>query len=483
MNRETQKYHPAIIAVKLLSFFKGAIGGYLILFVLRASSTSPWVIGGRYLLLLITLWAIVANILKWHFHRYEISGSTIVFHEGILVRKQRTVALDRIHDHKSSSTFIHRWFGLTSLMLTTGISGADAVFEFPVISEAERKRIINCLEKKEQQDHPEHELHEEIRKTTTERSIHFRSTRRDMVKASFTSLNFLAIFPLLTAGYFNLAEYFNIELTTKHAVDYLLTHGWMLVILFIIALALSVGIGFIKTSIKYGNYTISDDRERIYIDRGVGQFVSYSILKHRVQAIIVEQSILKRILGLASIKIITAGGSIKDSEHETNSLYPFMPIHEAYRLLQTILPEYEIQEQMERFPINVLWIKLLQPYYLTLLAIAGLWIFKKEWLWMSAIVFGLSLLSRVLDYKFTSYLRHGEMVQIRKGGFKNETFVTHRKRIQQVSVKHTWLDRRFGVATLVISNKGKPFTMRELRGLPKEEAAFFYENYRNKSAL
>jgi putative membrane protein len=253
----------------------------------------------------------------------------------------------------------------------------------------------------------------------------------------------------------------------------------MLIVLFIIAMALSVVIGFIKTVIKYGNYEISDDEERIYIEKGVGSSSSFSIQKHKVQAILVEQTILKRLLGLASIKLIRVGSS-EGEEKDTSSLYPFMPKHEAYELLHTLLPGYPIEEDMQRFPIKVLWLKLLLPYYLTILTAGGLLFFKREWIWVAGIVFVLSVISRVLDYYFTSYVRHGNTVQVRKGGFTNETFVTKRTQIQQITVQHSWIQRKFGVASLSFINRAKPMHTSELYGLSQEEASEFYRWYHDR---
>lgn len=471
MNDGVKRYHPAFIGVELVSFLKGSIGFFLFLFVLKASSTATWVIWGRYIFLIASILTIFSILLKWYYHRYEVAGDSIVVYEGIFVKKQRTVALARIHNHVSNTTFVHRWFGLTSLSLETGTSGENATFTFPVITENEKQRILLSLEQSE--------VSEQENKRSPMRSTHFRSTKKDLVKASFTSFSFLAIFPLLTAIYFNLADFFQIEEGAENALDYLLIHWWMLIVLFVLALALSVGIGFIKTSMKYGNYIISDDTERIYIEKGIGNFISFSIQKQKVQGVIVEQTILKRFLGLASIKLISAGTSGDEEGQETSSLYPFMPKHEAYRILQTMLPHYHIEENMNRFPQKVLWLKLLHPYYVTILAAIGLFIFKREWLWAAAIVFGLSILSRILDYWFSSYIRHGKTVQIRKGGFTNETFVTHRERIQQITVKHSWLQRKFGVATLTFTNKAKPLHESELYGVSKEEAGIFFNWYHN----
>ncbi|NQD68258.1 PH domain-containing protein [Bacillus haikouensis] len=473
MTKPAKRYHPAYIAVELFAALKGLSGFYLLLFLLKANSTAGWVIWGRYALLTATLASILFILSKWMFNRYELGTQSIIFKEGMLVKKQKTVAWDRIHSHRTSTTFIHRWFGLTSLTLETGMSGENAEFEFPVITQAEKDRVVARLEEN-QEEMEAGEL------TKPQRTIHFRATKKDLMKASFTSLSFLAIFPLLSAIYFNLTDFFAIEESAESVWSYLLDHVWILITLFLIAMILSILIGFIKTTIKYGNYVISDDEERIYIEKGIGNEVSFSIPKNKVQAVKVEQSIVKKALGLVSIKLISAGTS-EGKEEEISSLYPFMPKHEAYDMLHTILPHYQIKEEMERFPVKVLWLKLIQPYYLTIAALIGLWIFKKEWLWIAAIVFGLSILLRTLDYWFTSYTRHGHTVQIRKGGWLNETFVTHLHRIQQVTVKHSWLERKFGVATIMFSNRADPAHESLLFGVDNEEAGRFYEWYHRKS--
>ncbi|MCA1321548.1 PH domain-containing protein [Bacillus tianshenii] len=469
---DVKRYHPAWIAVELITALKNSVFAIVFLFILKANSTSSWIVWGRYLFIAAAILTIFSVFMKWFMHRYELQASSIVVKEGILVKKQRTVAIERIQNHHSSTTFVHRWFNLTSLTLETGTSGDDAAITFPVITNLEKDRILSLLEEKGSAQVAENGENLEQKG----RTVHFRSTRKDLFKASFTSLSFLAIFPLLSAVYFNLADFFDIEDSAGSAAEYLIGHWWMLIILFVIAMALSVAIGFFKTVIKYGNYEISDDEERIYIEKGVGSSSSFSIQKHKVQAIVVEQSILKRLLGLASIKLITVG-SAEGEEKDTSSLYPFMPKHEAYELLHTLLPDYPIEENMSRFPLKVLWLKLVLPYYLTILTAAGLFFFKREWIWAAAIIFFLSVISRVLDYYFTSYIRHGDTVQVRRGGITNETFVTRRSQIQQITVRHSWIQRKFGVASLSFINRAKPMHTSELYGLSKDQASEFYRWY------
>ena len=226
MSQEVKRFHPAWIVVEFFALMKNSIAIFLFLFVLKINSTSNWIVWGRYIFLIGIAWTLILIVLKWLLYRYE-----------------------KIQNHHSKTTLIHKWFGLTSLTLETGTTVEGSAVNFPVLTVSEKERILSRLldkapsEDEGDQDELEH---------GGEKKVHFRSNKKDLLKASFTSLSFLAIFPLLTTIYFNLADFFNIEDTAEGAFDYLLLHWWMLILLFLLAMVLSVGIGYLQTTIKYG---------------------------------------------------------------------------------------------------------------------------------------------------------------------------------------------------------------------------------------
>ena len=142
-------------------------------------------------------------------------------------------------------------------------------------------------------------------------------------------------------------------------------------------------IGYIITTIRYGNYRIEADRERIYITRGVGQVHTFSIQRNKVQAIQIEQPFMKRIWGIVEVKLISAEALSIGDELATNSLYPFMKTKEAYALLRELLPQYTVQDNLTRLPRNTIWLKLLRPYYVTVIAGVALWFFRPSLLWVA----------------------------------------------------------------------------------------------------
>ena len=467
---QPKRQHPALMLLEIGSFIKSFLFIIIFLFVLQSGTESGWVVWARYAFWAIVFWGIIYIPLRWYTSTYELEEESIVFRDGVFVKKQRTTTYERIQDHHIETKFIHRLFGLTTIKLETGTTDDDSTLTFEAVRLQEADRILELVHRKntiQVEDHPEEH---------TARHVYFRSTQKDNLKAALTSFSFLAIFPLLGAIYSNIDEFLDLEESTKTILNYFMDHLVLLIPLATVGLLLSFGIGYVQTIIKYGNFEIAGDDKRIYISKGVLSRSTFSIQKGRVQAITIKQSIIKRLLGMAEVKVVSAGQTDLN-EQEVSSLYPFLPKHQAYTLTNELLPEYYIEEELIQLPKRVLWLRLIRPYYISMAALIGLFIGKREWIWMAAGLFILEVIIRILNYKFTSYLQTEAFIQVRNGGLITETFITKRKHIQQINIRHSWLQRQFNVATLEFINRSKPFVVTSLPDAPKEVVIEFHNWY------
>ncbi|WP_203333607.1 PH domain-containing protein [Planococcus beigongshangi] len=471
--KNAKRYHPAYLLVELFGFLRNSFFFILFLFILNYDVTEGWVYWAKYVFLVAAAFTIGKIFLSWWLNTYEITPASITLREGVFVKKVRTIAFDRVQNKKTATTFIHNWFGLTSLTLETGTASEDASVRFPVLKRQEADEIVRVIESGTSnvlltavsEDKEEMEI-ETTAPVKTERREYFRSTKKDTLRAAFTSLSFLAIFPILLALYFQIDDFFSIEDEAENAVFFFVDHLWLLAPLFIAAILISSVIGYVQTTIRYGNYRIEADSDRIYISRGVGQVHTFTIKRNKVQAIQIEQPLLKRVWGIVEIKLISAEALSVGEGPATNSLYPFMKTKDAYRLLNELLPQYTVQDQLQRLPRNTIWLKVLRPYYFTAIALVALWIFQPGILWVAGIVFLLSLGSRLFEYFFTRYAIEGDSIQIRTGGFTTTTFITRRERIQEIKVSQSRLQRAFGVGSLGFTNRAKPIHVSSIQDVP-----------------
>ncbi|SDG80971.1 putative membrane protein [Planococcus glaciei] len=485
MEAERQHFHFSWPLFQLVSLVKGSVFFIFYLFILKAGSDSAFILALKGLFIASMFFSVTKIFLNWVYTRYEISDTTVTLYLGIFVKKQRNVELKRIQNVQQTTNFLHRLLKLTSLTLETGTAGEDAAVKFPVLSHAEADRIKGLVEEAKR-------VHAEPLKSITEeevpvpspplpeRQIYFTAGMKDLVKAAFTSLSMFAIFPILFSLYFQFDDFFNLDETSQSVFAFFASRLWLLVPVFLTALLLSAIIGFVTTYSKYGKFVISADEHRIYIRKGIFTETQFSIRKDKVQAIKIEQPVLKRLLGMAEVKLISAG-SVGNDDNEINSLFPFLPAKEAYRLVEELLPQYEISSSMQALPKSALWIRLLRPYYFWIAATIALAVFKMEWLWLSAPLFVIFIVARFLEYRYTRYRLTERFIQIQTGAFSTTTLLTKRVKIQEIEVTHSWLQRKFGVSSLHFHIRSKPLLATELKDVPRETGAQFYHWFKDRT--
>src|SRR5699024_8971110 len=122
---------------------------------------------------------------------------------------------------------------------------------------------------------------------------------------------------------------------------------------------------------------ISSNDTYIFIDRGLLNESHFMIEKRKIQGIEMEQTFIKRIIGLAEVKIVSsASPKSDDSKVQVNSLYPFLPVDQAYSLIGELIPSYVIEKDMHRLPKISLLVKILKPSWFWIVATIALFLIK-----------------------------------------------------------------------------------------------------------
>lgn len=483
---KVRRYHPLSILFEFAAFLKSyAILAFVV--VVNFGSDS-WIARlGRILLLVSVALTIVASILKWFTRKYAVDELAFHLKSGIFEKTERTVYFDKIQNVQRHTSFLHKLFGMTSITFETGTSGMNSNVKFDALTRLEADRLESLVKEFMQLGNPTTESETEKVAVTSERVVHFTPTRKDTIKASFTSFSFLIILVLGASLFSKVDQLFEVEDYVEGWIASVLTSGWIIAGIVVGLIVLAVTIGVIWTFVKYGNYEIASDEERIYISKGVLDETAFSIGKKRVQAVEITQSFMKRILGLAEVKLISAG-NLGDDEDEVSSLYPFLPVKRAYAMIAELLPDYQVVPDTERLPRKSLLARLIKPYWFWLIVTIPLTFFRPEvfklpigWAIVSITLLVLLILSRVLGYWNTSYAVKGRFIQLSQGTFEKTTFLTRRDKIIEVSVKRTKLQQWFGVATIGLINRAKPVRHETLPDMPIEEAQQFVKWYAERT--
>lgn len=482
---KAKRYHPLLILFDLWELIKNTFFVFIFLYVIKAGSRSPFITYGRILFFIVIGAALIYIVLKWFTHKYELDERSFHLYDGIFIKKERMIPFSKIQNVNKHTSLFHQFFQVTSISFETGIAGEEAAVKFKVISQKEAAQMEQYIAGREDDVHLPI-----VEKAATDRTIHFRPTKRDTLKASFTSLSFLVLIPVLFSFYSKVDEIFDVDEKTKGFFSYIIHSVWIVTVIVLIVVLGSVVFGIVRTFVKYGKYEISSDPERIYINKGVIDETAFSIAKDKVQAIAIEQSFTKRLFGLAEVKLTSAGSlSLEEDASDINSLYPFLPVRRAYEMVSELLPAYEVTLEMKRLPRKSLWARLLRPSWLWMIITAVLFYFKPaflgvklSWWILSAVLLIVIIAARVLDFLNTQYILNDRFIQLKTGSLTTSLFLSRRDKVIEVKVSRNIIQKWLGLASIETINRGKPIQHNEIKDIPLEFAETFYKWYMGRIA-
>ncbi|WHY57251.1 PH domain-containing protein [Peribacillus simplex] len=479
MEEHAKRLHPFKIPFEFWKLLKGNAFFIIMLYVLNFGSEKMYMMVLQVGFLVYLIWKVISVILKWYTYKYQIKEGTIYITSGLISKSYRTVPLHKVQNVQQRTTLFHKIFSLTSLTFETGMTGDQGTVPFEVISRKEAERLEGEYASKQEIPVIEVDIPEErIAEPINEKTIHFTPTKQDVLKASFTSLSFLALIPILATLYNTLDDFINLE----NAEGFLakLDTWWIITIVLASFVCVAVAFGIVSTFVKYGKYEISSDHERIYIMKGVLDESAFSIQKEKVQAVEITQSIIKRLLGLAEVKLVSAGNT-GGEELETNTLYPFLSIERAYGMVEEILPAYKVERSMEPLSKQAFKIRMLRPSFFWILTTLAIYYFKPSLWYISLILLVLIYSLRIMDYKNSRYLLNDEFIQFKSGSLETSLFITKRSKVIQIEVERSKLQKLFGLATIETINRSKPVHHTKLQDVSVEYADEFYTWYMDRT--
>lgn len=488
---ELKRHHPLVILFELITVLKDNIILILILFVLNYNTENLIIKVGQYGIIFYFIYKFIHTILKWFTNKYRVTETSFYLYEGIFVKKERTIPFDKIQNIKIQTTALHRLFGLTSLQLETSITGGDVSVKFQGLSFAEAEGIEATVKGARDEKQVDEEVVETFAEAEeNEMSVHFRPTKKDTFKASFTSLSFLVLFPVIASIYSQIENFVDLESQTKGIMTRILGSPLLVTLIIVVITLVAIAVGIVWTYLKYGKYEIRSDQERIYITQGVISETSFSIIKDKVQAVEINQSLMKRILGLAEVRLISIGSDHSRSVEEDSqmsSLYPFLPVKRAYEMIHELLPEYEVMKEMHKLPKVSLYYRLIKPSYVWLIATAWLAYVQptifgidQAW-WMASFILLLIIeLLRIVDFYNTSYNFKDEFIQVKKGSLYTTLLLSKRSRIIEVETTANLIQQKLQLASFELRTRENPFYLADLQDLPEADAKQFCHWYANR---
>src|SRR5699024_9536714 len=231
-------------------------------------------------------------------HTYRVEDGELRVEKGIFIRKKAYISMNRIHKIDFTANVLHRILGLVQVSVDTAAGGNGEILSAVRLKDAKVLReALKTGQSDDESDEPEEELN-----TYPKKKI----TTGKLFVAGMTSggAGFLFLGGLFL---FSQVEQFIPESTYERTFDYLIQLSVVfIVVLVILGLIFLWLIATLGTVLKYGNFTIEKRPDELFIKRGLLETKELTIPYDRIQAIEVEQNILRKVLNVSRIVANTA---------------------------------------------------------------------------------------------------------------------------------------------------------------------------------
>lgn len=459
MMSKPQRLHPAAIIFNFIRILREGIYAIILGFItFRGVSFMYFILALAVILILL----ITISILTWYRFTYRIVEDELRIEYGIFVKKKRFISKNRIQSIDLTAGVIHRIFKLVKVEIETAGSGSGAEGSLKAVTLAEGERVRSKL-KKTGLEQEEMDMEVEIPPQPS-----FTVSFKRLFLAGSTSGSVGIILAFFFFGFSQL-EQFIPESYYKNTLAWIIGSSITLIIgLGIIVLVLLWLFGIAGTMIKYGNFTITKNDNELFITRGLLEKKQSTIPLSRIQAVGIQESMIRQPLGYVTVFAEVAGGVANKGDDFSTVLFPMMKKAEVNAFLGEILPEYAVQQdEMTALPGRAQKYYVIRALLPLLLPLAAVLYFIPRFFWIPVILMILSWVIGNLRFRAGGYHIADDCLIVRYRTFNKITMIMYHKRIQAFERMQHLMHRKEDLATVKlsiigVSGSGKHYTLKEL---------------------
>ena len=410
--------------------------------------------GSQLLPLVPVLLGTAYGVLKWWRFTYTFDGRRLVIDEGVLTRKQRVVPLDRIQQVELISKLRHRLVGVTVLRVDTAGGGGAAEVDLSVVAVGEAARLRAVL----LPDGPAPDPSVDVPPPATVTAAALPLVRLDPGQLAIAGMTGSELAVMLTILFWivqivdDLPDSFVQDVagqvTTPSSVGGFLVGAAALI-------ALWFGLAAAASILKNFGFTMTRAGDDLRVARGLLDRREGSMPFSRLQAVRVQQTVVRRALRLVEV-VLQSGGQSGGRQGVSRIDVPILPNDELPPLLGELLPAAPpAPTSYVAAPPAARRRSIVRRVVPALLVAVGLGVWTPRAIPLAAALVALAVVAGELAYRGLAHAWERELVLARAGGLARETVVVPAAKAQSTRLRSTPFQRRAGLATLHVDVAGK----------------------------
>lgn len=471
------RLHPLTLLLGLITALRNLI--FPAIPILLFGHRFRW--GGIGLFGLLLMGTVVTLLMRYLSFSYRLQGNDFITREGLLERKERHIPLEQIHEIRLEQNILQRVFDVVEAVVeTAGAEGAEA--KLSVLSRAEAERLRTAVAARAA-----------AKANTTgdilppEREIVRKLSLQELVLHGLTSNHLLSALAIL-GGLWAVADdvlpqaiYKYLGKWLKVAAGEFFRQGFraalLLFVLGLVGLAIvGLVVSLFGSVVKFFNYTLTRQGDELHRSYGLLTRRSSSLPRQRLQVLKIEEGMLRRWAGLATLRADISGSKKDDSDDNKGRdvLLPIVWREELDALLGVFFPTLA-QDGGEWKKVSPLAIRreTKAGLFLLLIITVVISLTLKSWWGLSLLLLAPAVYwLNVKSYQQFGYALGHQYFRTRAGVLRRATHIVPIAKSQVIVVRQSPFDRRWKLATLQVDTAGQSYTggSPRISHLPLEEA-------------
>jgi len=453
MSKEKYKLHPISALINFVKVLKEMLLPLIVIILANGFGGDSGFLGnlftfGMYGIILLLL--LISGYVKWKRFRYWFEDEELRIEYGLFVKKKRYIPFERIQSLNYTEGIFHRPFGLVKVKVETAGGGAtkEAEAELTAITKAAAEQIKKEMLAAKVRDPQlqEVELNEETLEIKEKPPLYTMS-QKDLIILASTSGGIGVFFSGLAVLVSQLSDVIPYEAIYNEIVVFI-RFGVLMVALAIFAFILVAWLAsVILTFINYYQFTIRLEDEDIIITRGLLEKKKMTIPLSRIQAVRIIESPVRELFGYAAVVVDSAGGSLTDKD-ETMRLFPLIKRAQLNELLHLIFPQLNLEPSFTLVPkrsrkffyrLDYLWI-------IPVVGVTTYFFFPYGLL--SLLLIPLSFVLGIWQHRTAGFYKNNLQLVARYRVFSRVTIWMEKKRIQSMTQRTTYFQKKSGVSSI-----------------------------------
>lgn len=410
---------------------------------------------------------IAYEYLYWKNFAYTVEQDGLKIVSGVISKNDRDIPLKRIQNIDINRNILQRILGIAKADIeTAGGGGTEASLKYVEYEDAQRlQKDIRELKNRRKSDTAD--------KDSKKERGDFVLSDKDLTVLSLASA---ADIRLLIGAAF-LISFLAGSVTSQLEGFMTQATGTAAIILFGILMASVAWLSSAASKfIEYYDFRLSFHENALEYERGLFNRASGTIPEEKIQDIIIEENVVQRYFGYASLQVETAGYSVQQGETDTGSetVIPLAKRREVEKFAQEIggytSPEFERigEGARKRYFRRYLFSGLLIGVFTLALGLT----FDLSWpIYIPAVLLVLSSKKAAeLRWKSIGYYLDDKRVFTRKGFWNRKTYVIPYFRIQNLIQTQTIFQRRWNQSTLLLDTAGSTRSYPQIIDMDSENA-------------